>query len=90
MKTRFAFPLVPVLLSVCLLVPAGLLGQQGRQVSIPSGDQMVGPVDAKIYPDAGNAFENPTHAGGYKPADASDAEHRASMFLREQLHPGQA
>ena len=47
------------------------------------------PVDAKIYPDAGHAFENPTNAGGYKPANASDAEHRSSAFLREQLHPGQ-
>ena len=48
------------------------------------------PADAKIYPDAGHAFENPTNAGGYKPADAADAEHRSGAFLREQLHPGQA
>jgi carboxymethylenebutenolidase len=48
------------------------------------------PVDAKIYPDAGHAFENPNNGGGYKPADASDAEHRSSEFLREQLHPGHA
>lgn len=48
------------------------------------------PVDAKIYPDAGHAFENPNNAGGYKPMDAQDAEHRSSEFLREQLHPGKA
>ena len=48
------------------------------------------PVDAKIYPDAGHAFENPSNAEGYKPQDASDAEHRSSEFLKAQLHPGQA
>lgn len=45
------------------------------------------PVDAKIYPDAGHAFENPNNQGGYKAADAADAQQRARAFLREQLHP---
>lgn len=48
------------------------------------------PVDAKIYPDAGHAFENPNNTGGYKAADAADAQRRSSEFLREQLHPGKA
>src|SRR5690348_1734584 len=45
------------------------------------------PVDAKIYPDAGHAFENPNNQGGYKAADAADAQQRARAFLREQLQP---
>jgi carboxymethylenebutenolidase len=47
------------------------------------------PVDAKIYADAGHAFENPNNAGGYKPADAQDAQERSAQFLQEQLRPGQ-
>jgi carboxymethylenebutenolidase len=47
------------------------------------------PVDAKIYPDAGHAFENPSNAAGYKPADADDAQHRSKQFLADQLQPGQ-
>ena len=47
------------------------------------------PVDAKIYPDAGHAFENPNNAGGYKPADAADAQARSKQFLANQLQPGQ-
>jgi carboxymethylenebutenolidase len=45
------------------------------------------PVDAKIYPDAGHAFENPTNQGGYRPADASDALARVDRFFQQQLHP---
>ncbi|MGC2636306.1 MAG: dienelactone hydrolase family protein [Acidobacteriaceae bacterium] len=45
------------------------------------------PVDAKIYPDAGHAFENPNNAGGYKAADAQDAQDRSRRFLAEHLRP---
>jgi len=45
------------------------------------------PVDAKIYPDAGHAFENPNNTGGYKAADAADAQGRSRQFLAEHLHP---
>jgi carboxymethylenebutenolidase len=47
------------------------------------------PVDAKIYPDAGHAFENPSNTTGYKPADAEDAQQRSRQFLADQLQPGQ-
>lgn len=45
------------------------------------------PVDTKIYPDAGHAFENPNNAGGYKAADAADAQARSRQFLAEKLRP---
>lgn len=45
------------------------------------------PVDAKEYPDAGHAFENPNNTGGYKAEDAADAQGRSRRFLAEQLHP---
>ena len=45
------------------------------------------PVDVKIYPDAGHAFENPNNAGGYRPADASDALARVDRFFAQTLHP---
>jgi carboxymethylenebutenolidase len=43
------------------------------------------PVDAKIYPDAGHAFENPNNKTGYRADDASDALGRVDRFLSEQL-----
>jgi carboxymethylenebutenolidase len=45
------------------------------------------PVDAKVYPDAGHAFENPTNATGYRPADASDALARIDRFFQQEFHP---
>jgi carboxymethylenebutenolidase len=45
------------------------------------------PVDAKIYPDAGHAFENPNNAAGYRPADASDALVRIDHFFAQTLRP---
>ena len=45
------------------------------------------PVDAKIYSDAGHAFENPNNQGGYRPADAADALARIDRFFQQQLHP---
>ncbi len=43
------------------------------------------PVNAKIYPDAGHAFENPNNKGGYRPEDAADALGRVDRFLADQL-----
>jgi carboxymethylenebutenolidase len=43
------------------------------------------PVDAKIYPDAGHAFENPNNKTGYRPADAADALARVDIFLEAEL-----
>jgi carboxymethylenebutenolidase len=45
------------------------------------------PVDAKIYSDAGHAFENPANATGYRPADAADALDRVDKFFSQTLHP---
>lgn len=43
------------------------------------------PVDVKVYPDAGHAFENPNNKTGYKPEDAADAMARMDRFFAEQL-----
>jgi carboxymethylenebutenolidase len=43
------------------------------------------PVDAKIYPQAGHAFENPNNASGFRSADAADALARIDSFLRSTL-----
>ena len=43
------------------------------------------PVDAKIYPDAGHAFENPNNAAGYRAADAADALARIDGFFQKEL-----
>ena len=43
------------------------------------------PVNVKIYPDAGHAFENPNNQGGYRPADAKDAEERMKVFFHDNL-----
>lgn len=45
------------------------------------------PVDAKIYPDAGHAFENPSNKSGYREADTADAQARYQRFLADHLHP---
>jgi carboxymethylenebutenolidase len=44
-------------------------------------------VDAKIYPDAGHAFENPNNKAGYRPADAQDAWARTLAFFKKTLGP---
>lgn len=44
-------------------------------------------VDVKEYPDAGHAFENPNNTGGYREADAQNAEQRYDRFLSEHLNP---
>jgi carboxymethylenebutenolidase len=43
------------------------------------------PVDVKIYPQAGHAFENPTNAAGYRAADAADALARVDRFFEDKL-----
>jgi len=43
------------------------------------------PVDAKIYPQAGHAFENPNNATGYRAGDAADALARVDKFFAEKL-----
>jgi carboxymethylenebutenolidase len=45
------------------------------------------PVDAKIYPQAGHAFENSTNQAGYRADDAQDAFARMDRFFAEKLHP---
>lgn len=45
------------------------------------------PVDVKIYPDAGHAFENPNNKQGYKPEDAEDAQRRIQQFFVQTLKP---
>jgi carboxymethylenebutenolidase len=43
------------------------------------------PVDAKIYSDAGHAFENPNNKIGYRPEDAADAQGRTARFFEQNL-----
>jgi carboxymethylenebutenolidase len=43
------------------------------------------PVNAKIYPQAGHAFENPNNTAGYRPDDAADALRRVDRFLADEL-----
>ena len=43
------------------------------------------PVDAKIYADAGHAFQNPGNKTGYKPEDTADADGRIEKFFSETL-----
>jgi carboxymethylenebutenolidase len=43
------------------------------------------PVDAKIYPLAGHAFENPNNASGFRAEDAADALARIDRFLKSTL-----
>jgi carboxymethylenebutenolidase len=43
------------------------------------------PVDAKIYPQAGHAFENPNNQAGYRADDAADALARIDRFFAEKL-----
>jgi carboxymethylenebutenolidase len=43
------------------------------------------PVDAKIYPQAGHAFENPNNQAGYRAEDAADAMARLDRFFAGTL-----
>ena len=43
------------------------------------------PVDAKIYPESGHAFENPNNKTGYRADDAADALGRVDRFFAERL-----
>lgn len=42
-------------------------------------------VDAKIYPQAGHAFENPNNKNGYRADDATDALARLDRFFADKL-----
>lgn len=42
-------------------------------------------VDAKIYPGAGHAFQNPDNKNGYRPEAAADAWQRIVSFLAQTL-----
>jgi carboxymethylenebutenolidase len=43
------------------------------------------PIDVKIYPDAGHAFENPNNKAGYRAEDAADARSRSLHFFAREL-----
>jgi carboxymethylenebutenolidase len=43
------------------------------------------PVNVKIYPDAGHAFENPNNKTGYRPEDAADAKKRSLELFATSL-----
>ena len=43
------------------------------------------PINVKIYPDAGHAFENPNNKAGYRAADAADAWTRMVDFFNKTL-----
>jgi carboxymethylenebutenolidase len=43
------------------------------------------PVNVKVYPDAGHAFENPNNKTGYRAADAQDAAARMQVFFHDHL-----
>jgi len=43
------------------------------------------PVDAKIYPQSGHAFENPNNKTGYRPDDAAGALARMDAFFQMEL-----
>jgi carboxymethylenebutenolidase len=43
------------------------------------------PIDVKIYPDAGHAFENPNNKTGYRAEDAADARSRYLHFFAREL-----
>ena len=43
------------------------------------------PVNVKIYPDAGHAFENPNNKAGYRAEDAADAQRRSLDLFASKL-----
>jgi carboxymethylenebutenolidase len=43
------------------------------------------PVDVKVYPDAGHAFQNPNNKAGYRAADTKDANQRMFSFFAHTL-----
>jgi carboxymethylenebutenolidase len=43
------------------------------------------PIDVKIYPDAGHAFENPNNKTGYRAEDTADARSRYLHFFAREL-----
>jgi carboxymethylenebutenolidase len=72
----------------------GNFGGQDRGItpdsvhSFEGSMQSIGkPVDVKIYPDAGHAFENPNNTTGYRQVDAADALGRIDRFFAQTLRP---
>jgi carboxymethylenebutenolidase len=43
------------------------------------------PIEVKVYPGAGHAFENRNNKGGYRAADAKDAQARMTEFFAKEL-----
>ena len=43
------------------------------------------PIDVKIFPDAGHAFENPNNKAGYRAEDAAAAQSRSRHFFAREL-----
>jgi carboxymethylenebutenolidase len=87
-----ALPTDPEALSKIHAVVLGNFGGLDKGITPSSVDAFVDamkklgkPVDAKIYPDAGHAFENPNNTQGYKPEDAEDAQKRMSVFFAKTL-----
>lgn len=76
-------------------IHAAVLGNFGGQDrGIPPGKvadftaalkAMNKPVDTKVYPDAGHAFENPNNKDGYRASDATDAQDRMKSFFAQTL-----
>jgi carboxymethylenebutenolidase len=76
-------------------IHAAILGNYGGQDKGISPDSVLAfaadlkkqakPVDIKIYPDAGHAFENPNNKAGYRAQDAADAHTRTLAFFAREL-----
>lgn len=76
-------------------IKAAVLGNYGGQDKGISPDSVKAfavdlkkqgtPVDVKIYPDAGHAFENPNNKAGYRAEDAADAHGRILQFFAKEL-----
>jgi|SRR5579875_648108 len=43
------------------------------------------PIEIRIYPDAGHAFENPDNRNGYRPADTASADRLMRTFFAQTL-----
>ena len=87
-----ALPTDPAFLAKIQAAVLGNFGGQDRGIppdavhAFAAAMQALGkPVDAKIYPQAGHAFENPNNQAGYRAADAADALARIDRFLAEKL-----
>jgi carboxymethylenebutenolidase len=87
-----ALPTDPAALAAIHAAVLGNFGGQDRGIPPASVEafsaalkKMGKPVDVKIYPDAGHAFENPNNKTGYRKQDAEDAEQRSVNFFATTL-----